>query len=290
MAALGERIYAAATLRSREVLAGLTAPWRTLPDFLIIGTQRGGTASLYYNLTRHPGVAPAVRKEVHFFDVNYRRGLRWYRGHFPARGQMEVMRRRHGRAVTGEASPYYLFHPAAPGRVRAALPHAMLIVMLRNPVDRAYSHYQREVGKGRERLSFEEAIEAEPARLHAEAERLGTDESYSSDGFRQHSYLARGIYLPQLQRWMAEFPRDRFLILESEEFFTDPMRVLIEVEAFLGLPVWAPSGGLREFNVQRYAQMPWSLRGKLDAFFAPHNAALQSFLGRRLSWGPDDGA
>jgi hypothetical protein len=286
MRSLAGRLAGAAAARGRAVLGQLTASSRTLPDFLIIGTQRGGTASLYYNLTRHPGVLAAARKEVHFFDLNYLRGTRWYRGHFPTHRQMAARRERTGTALTGEASPYYLFHPAVPVRVRAVLPAAKLIVLLRNPVDRAYSHYQREVGKGRESRSFEDAVAAERERLRGEAERLRDDETYVSDRFQRESYLTRGIYLPQLQAWLAEFSRTRFLVLESERFFDEPGSGLTEVGAFLGLPAWTPSERPQKFNVQSYSQLPPALHRQLEDFFAPHNAALESALGRRFSWGP----
>ncbi len=279
------RLVGAGTLRWSEAVGELTASWRVLPDFLILGTQRGGTASLYYNLAGHPSVGPATRKEVHFFDLRYPRGLAWYRSHFPTRADLQERRRRTGAGMTGEASPYYLFHPAVPSRVRAALPEVKCIVLLRNPVDRAYSHYQREVRKGREPLSFEDAVAAETNRLRGEAERIQADAGYVSERHQQWSYLARGIYLPQVQAWMAALPRERFLVLESEAFFADPASALRQVASFLGLPSH-PAADIPAYNAQHYAEMPPTLRRQLEAFFAPHNAALQAFLGRGFSWGP----
>jgi lipopolysaccharide transport system ATP-binding protein len=94
-------------LRARLLTAGL----RRAPDFLIIGAQKGGTTSLYSYLCEHPSVVAAERIEVHYFDLAYDRPWWWYKSHFPGRIG-------NGRTLTGEASPYYLFHPLVPERVR----------------------------------------------------------------------------------------------------------------------------------------------------------------------------
>ena len=147
-----------------------------MPDFLIIGTQRGGTTSLYNYLLARPQIAAATRKEVHFFDNNFHRGIPWYRAHFPSLIQGDMAETIRGqRFITGEASPYYLFHPHAPARAALVVPKAKLIVLLRNPVDRAYSHYCRMVKKGRETLSFEDALAQEEIRTRGEGQRLAAD-------------------------------------------------------------------------------------------------------------------
>ena len=147
---------------------------RPLPDFLIIGAQRCGTTSLYRYLEKHPqviGAAPS--KGVHYFDVHHERSLRWYRAHFPTRRRRD---RAGDRAVTGEASPYYVFHPHGPDRVRAAVPNVRLILMLRDPVVRAFSQYQQEYARGFEDAeTFEQALELEPGRLAGERERMLAD-------------------------------------------------------------------------------------------------------------------
>src|SRR5437764_5111475 len=134
-----------------KLYRGITSSLRLLPDFLIIGTQRGGTTSLYHYLKTHPCVQLANTKDTHFFDKKFNKGLSWYRGHFPTRlGKYYTQRVRQQPFVTGEASPSYLFHPHAPGRVAQLLPSARLIVLLRNPVDRAYSQYFHAVKLGHE--------------------------------------------------------------------------------------------------------------------------------------------
>src|SRR5205823_10005526 len=177
-----------------------TNPLRLMPDFIIIGTMRGGTTSLYSYLTAHPYIGSAYMKEVHFFDVYYSKGLPWYRAQFPSSVQKYYAERVQKQSfITGEASPYYLFHPHAPKRIAKILPQVKLIVLLRNPVSRAYSHYYHEVTGGHEKLSFEEAIACEEERIGKEAEQLAQNEQYVSYKHRHFSYLARGIYVDQLK-------------------------------------------------------------------------------------------
>src|SRR5579863_9235330 len=140
-----------------KVFRASTSPLRMAPDFMIIGALRGGTTSLYSYMTAHPGIGPAYMKEVHFFDVHYKKGFPWYQAQFPSLPQKYYRERvQKQRFITGEASPYYLFHPHAPKRIAKILPQVKLVVLLRNPVTRAYSHYSHEVAGGHESLSFEE--------------------------------------------------------------------------------------------------------------------------------------
>lgn len=219
-----------------------TSQLRVSPDFVIVGAKRAGTTSLFRYLEQHPGIAGTFPrrsriKGARFFDTNFHRGIAWYRSHFPTRLQMRRLERSNGfRAVTGEASPYYLFHPWAAARAGRVVPEARLVILLRNPVDRAYSHYRERVRHGDEDLSFEEAIEREPERLRGEMDRLLGDKRYYSRHHEHHSYVSQGRYLESLKRWLALFPRERVLLLKSEDFFRDPQGVYSKVLLFLGLP------------------------------------------------------
>ena len=113
-----------------------------LPDFIIIGAQKSGTTSLYRFIVKHPAIAPATKKEVHYFSIWYKFGELWYRSHFPTNlSRYNFYKRTNQKLLSGEASPVYLFYPVVPGRMKELLPDVKLIVILRNPVDRAYSHY-----------------------------------------------------------------------------------------------------------------------------------------------------
>jgi len=262
-----------------------TQRYRALPDFLIIGAQRSGTTSLYRYLEQHPAVTPAVLcKGVHYFDVSYSRGEEWYRSHFPSRVyQQRVSKRTGENALTGEGSPYYLFHPAVPSRAALTVPSARVIAILRNPISRAYSHYQHEVARGYETLTFLDALKIEPERLAGEAERLCADPGYHSFSHQHHSYVSRGIYVDQVQRWMSIFPASQVSVVDGGEFFAHPEQTYRDVLAFLGLSdhtlqTYAP------LNAHRYEPMSSGARAFLEEAFDEPNRALAAYLGRTFDW------
>lgn len=262
----------------------LTSSLRALPDFVVIGGQRCGTTSFYNQITRHPAVKRAFSKEVHFFDKAYGRGAGWYRSNFPLRLERRaVARLRGGPALTGEASPYYIFHPHAARRAAGLVPRAAIIALLRDPVHRAYSHYHHEVRLGAETLSFPRALEAEEGRLAGEEERMLDDETYASFNHQHFSYAARGRYAEQLERWLAFFPRARVLVLSSEDFYADPPGVVATALEFLGLPGGRTETHRRD-NEGRYAGMDPGLRRELAQRFAADNRRLYALLGRDLGW------
>lgn len=256
-----------------------TGPLRVLPDFLILGAQKAGTTSLFDALSLHPDIVPALAKEVHFFDYNYWRGEAWYRAHYPTR--MQKLRGLF--RATGEGSPYYLFYPHAAWRVKDLTPHAKLIVLLRNPVERAYSHYHHQVRFGVEPLTFEEALDQEPARLAGEYEKLVSDSAYYSFNYQNYSYLARGMYADQLARWFKYLPRDQFLILSSESFYKNTAREFERVLDFIRVPHWQPPE-FRRSNEGTYNPMNPATRARLIEFFAPHNARLYELLNIDFGW------
>lgn len=266
-----------------------TDPDRALPDFLIIGAQRCGTSSFYKYLEDHPLIVPSLRKEVRYFDRNYAKGEGWYRAHFPSKWHRKWISRRHGREpVSFEASPAYLLHPLAPARAGQLLPETRIVAMLRNPVDRALSHYHHSVRHGWETLSFEEALEAEPERLAHHAERLASDPTYHSRDYLRFSYTERGHYAAQLERWIAVFPRDRILVLCSEDLFHDPAATYHRLLEFLGLPAWTPArfanhsyGGATKPAAH---DMSPDVRRQLAARFAPSNRRLEQLTGRSFGW------
>lgn len=255
-------------------------PLYALPDFVIIGTMKGGTTSLFAYLRKHPQVIPAQTKEVHFFDEQYAEGVAWYRMQFPSYAQKYWRRLKGQRSISGEASPYYLFHPDVPQRMQAFLPKVKLITLLRNPIDRAYSHYQHQVRKGREHRPFEEAVAEEQAQL--EAQEQPGEATYEH---RHFSYLERGLYLTQLKRWRQFFPGEQMLILESEALYQAPEQTLKEVYAFLEVDTASFPDQLKAANVGRYKEkMSSTCRAQLAAFYAPHNQALCAYLNRDFSW------
>ena len=253
----------------------ITSSMRKLPEFIIIGGQKCGTSSFYKNLVKHPQVQPCYQKETHYFDVNYDKGIQWYQSFFPLSSQ--------GNRITGEASPYYIFHPHVPERVHQDLPEIKLIALLRNPVDRAYSHYSRRYQRGTESLSFEEAIAEEEDRISEDLMKMMEDPYYYGYSHRKFSYLSRGRYVEQLERWLQYFPRDQLHVIKSEDFFSNPSEVFHGVEEFLGITAWEPELFGRH-NVGRYDELDEEVRMQLNEYFKPYNERLSDLLGTSFHW------
>ncbi|PGZ96167.1 sulfotransferase [Bacillus pseudomycoides] len=248
-----------------------------VPGFLIIGAQKCGTTSLYNYLIQHPQIIPASCKEIHFFDIYFEKGLDWYRSQFP------LLLECNKKWITGEASPYYVFHPHAPKRIFQIMPKVKLIVLLRNPIDRAYSHYYHQVRMGTEPLSFKEAIEKEETRLKPEIMKMLEDENYHSLPYQYYSYLARGRYVEQLKTWMNLFPVEQFLILKSEDFYSNPEMVFHRVLDFLELPRYQLKQYTKD-NPGNYLKMDLQLRNELFTYFKPYNRQLYEYLGVDFHW------
>ena len=265
--------------RLRSDYRQLTAPLRGLPSALVIGAQRSGTTSIFNYLVQHPDVLPPLGKEIHYFDFHYSRGVRYYRGRFPYNHRL-----RQG-TMTLDATPYYLVHPLVPHRAAQLLPEVKLVALLRNPIERAYSHYQHEVRGGREPLSFVEAIDLEAERLAGEEERLRNEPGYYSWNHHRYSYTHRGLYVEQLRRWLQHFPRSQLLVLQSEFLYGQPAEAMARVHRFLGL---------KDHRLERYEDtyqrgnyertMPPELRTRLARYFEPHNRELFQFLGEEYDW------
>src|SRR5262245_53862877 len=230
----------------------VTAMWRPLPHFVVIGAQRCGTSWTYRRLTAHPPILPAWRKEIHFFDLDdaYALGPPWYRAHFPRtpRG-----------AITGEATPAYLFVPEALPRLAALLPKARLVVLLRDPVDRAYSQFQLGRRRRGDDRTFESVLEGQEHRARS--------------GLGSAGFLLRGHYADQLVRLFEFYPREQVLILRSEDLFAQPVAVLGQLFAFIGVP--APTVlDLAPDRTFPYEKMRADTRARLVEYYRPHNQRL----------------
>jgi hypothetical protein len=270
------RTRARRTVRAVTRTVGrLTHGHRLRPAFLVVGAQRCGTTTMMKTLGQHPGVLPAVfHKGVHYFDVNHHRGMAWYAGHFPAAK---------AGVLTGESSPYYMFHPVAPARIAAELPGVRLIVLLRDPVERAYSAYTHERARGYETEEFGRALELEPSRLAGEVERLRADPGYDSPHWRHNAYVTRGQYVEQLEHLESLFGRDRLCVVDSHDFFAEPEWAFRAVEQFLGLP-HADGIEYERHNARPRSPMSPELRARLDDHFRPYDERLADWWGRTPSW------
>jgi hypothetical protein len=247
-----------------------TAALRPLPDTMIIGTQRGGTTSLRKWLHGHPSAKVLELGEHHYFDHFYDRGTRWYRSQFP-------LRFRPCRLV--DSAPYMLFHPLAPARAAHDLPSdTRFVVLLREPAERAHSHYRLQCSKGRETKSFGDALEAEDERLLGqEAKVLQGEWSPTHQWF---SYRSRSVYAEQVARWYDAVGPERVKVVESERLF-DSSTVAADLLDWLGLPPMETPFPALNASLAPTPQDERVLRD-LRRFFEPHNEKLFEILGRRF--------
>ena len=255
------------------------------PTFLIVGAQRCGTTSLFRALAAHPAVCgPGRAHEVHYFDVNYGRSQSWYEDHFPAVATVRAIEERVGERVqVGESSPYYMFHPLAPGRLAAALPRVKLLVLLRDPVGRAISAHGHEVRHGFEREPLERALALEPERVAGERERLAKDPNARSFAWQHYAYMTRGRYSEQLRVLFDKVGRDNVLVLDSHDLFNDSADGLGRVLEFLGLSR-PPSLELGRHNAGTPVDVPEALVRRLRADLSDDDARLVDLLGWTPAW------
>ncbi len=253
-------------------------PAGDLPSIVIIGVQRGGTTSLFRYLGAHHQIVAPLSKELNYLSLHYGNGVGWYRGHFPRLPEG---------TQTLEASPLYLVDPRVPARAAAELPSTRFIALLRNPVERAYSHYLHNLEHGFEPLPFVDALEAEPERL-ARAERMGLDTRRGLMLMRNSSYAHRGLYADHLSRWYEHVPRERVHVLRSEDLFSDPETTFNTLIDQMGLE---PASGITFKRMNHWeddsvTQLTPQVRRQLEERFRAPNERLASMLNWTETWAP----
>ncbi|MGD1715945.1 tetratricopeptide repeat protein [Dapis sp. BLCC M172] len=239
------------------------------PNFIIIGVQKGGTTSLYGYLTQHPQIISPLKKEMDFWSWKFNQSINWYLAHFPVIPEGKNL-------LTGEASPSYFNHPDAARRIYQFFPKIKLIILLRNPVDRAISQYYTWRRFTWENRSLEEAIESDLDKLIKAPENVNY-------WMGEQNYLAKGVYVEFLQEWMSLFSREQFLILKSEDFYTNPNAVLQQVLNFLDLPEYELLE-YKNYNPGNYSQIDPLMRRSLSNYFRFHNYRLEEYLGMKFNW------
>jgi Sulfotransferase domain len=235
----------------------------SLPNFLVIGARRAGTSLLHHKILKaHPEIyVPVQRKETHYFDLYYDRGLEWYQAYFPAGEAAGRFR------AIGEVTPDYLASEQAPGRIHQLLPECRLIAILRNPVEQAWSAYRHSRRARNEHRDFKTFLE-DPAALRD------------------------GLYQRHLERYLALFRREALLVLLYEELVQNPGRELGRVTAFLDVPmIWSdPAVLLRERvnpgEIPRFRRS-FALARRAGGLLARHDLNWPVRLAKRLgvrSW------
>ena len=183
-------------------------------------------------------------------------------------------------------------------RISKMLPNVKLIVLLRNPIDRALSHYHHNVSLRIEKLSFEEAIKKEPERINESFNELNNEKFIVNENFVSYflrlmtlktrnyfkfSYLQSGKYYEHLKNWVTLFPKKQILIIKSEDLFNDPLNIFKHVQEFLDLPYFDLGRYNRHFEID-YPPMKNNLRKSLKEYFEPHNSKLYEYLNRNFQW------
>jgi len=267
----------------------LTNSLRVTPDYLIIGTKRGGTTSLARWLTQHKQIGSLfpkkeTRKGAYYFDVNYERGLSWYKSFFPTKFAHTLKEKKAGHNILlGDATPYYLYHPHAPSRANDLIPNAKAIALLRNPVERAFSHWVERTRQKVETLPFEEAIKEEAERLNGEEQKMLSDPSYHSFTHQHFSYIDQGKYFEPIQRWMKYYDDKQLLVIRSEDLYDNPKETYSEVLNFLEIEAHEP----KEFSAWNKKSKPAlepKIREHLVKEFSLDIQNLEKLLNRKMGW------
>ena len=268
-------------------LRWITGPFRMLPGFVIIGSQKCGTTSLYDFIVRHPAIKEAKTKEIQYFAFNNewskfklgpdypvakqeKFGVNWYKSNFPTKFEAWVhYHKTNQKMLTGEATTMYLHHPGVPDKVKSLLPKVKLIVILRNPTDRAYSAYNFYKWYYLDNRKFEDAIKQDL-------------EGHETRYIR--TYLATGHYAQHLERWFKHFDRNQFLILTNEELRKNLQGTLDRVWEFLGVTPYSFERQPENLNVGNYKPMSKKMREFLIEYYRPHNERLTRLLGLCFDW------
>ena len=249
------------------------------PDFLIIGAMKCGTTSLYQYLTMHPQVAAANHKELHYFDMNFDKGLNWYFDQFPQNKENKI---------TGEATPFYIFSPDIPKKVFQLFPKIKLIVLLRNPVERAISHYYYFDLRNRRRrhdnkeikLEFDQIFEIEKKRMD------DLDAFFQAFTFGEIQFYCTGlgIYINQIKRWREYFPECQMLIIDSDNLLNDTANTVNKVFEFLGLPNYNLASYETYNKNYRKKEIKKETIDQLYDFYEKYNQELEDYLGIKFNW------
>ena len=261
---------------------GITSPLRVLPDFIIIGAMKSGTTSLNYNIAEHPCVLPAAYDEIGFFDVNFELGFNWYRSLFPTTFQKKSIVSKHGYFATGEDTPFYFWREDAAIRIKQFLPKTKLLLLLRNPIDRAYSNYMDGFLRNTNIPSFEETIEKEIEIISNEK-----DYQLSQTNFKRYSrnpsHISKGFYAEQLEIWFKHFTKEQFCIMSTEELSKNPVKTMNIIFDFLDLPLYQIKKPQKR-KYKKYVPMKENTRNRLIDFYNSYNKKLYDLIEKNFDW------
>ena len=281
----------------------ITSRFRMLPSFLILGGSRSGNTSLFAYLTEHPNIMPGSLKAFFFFQYFTNNKTSFYRSQFPIKRK---------NLITCDSTSSYFVHPLIPARVHKLLPSAKLIVILRNPVERAYSEFHYTVALGLELTeNFEDVIKSELKRIEIGNKKPELKIENTNYKHFTFSHLRDGLYAQHLERWLKFFSKEQLLVLHTKDLYTNLDQTLSETFEFLNLPKYQIENRIEKnkidkirplsgherniyknidsktrtlFNVQNYPEIKSETRKFLQDFFRPHNEKLFKMIGKRFDW------
>jgi len=259
----------------------LSSPLRILPECFVIGVVRSGTTSLHHYLSQHPCIGSSAYDEIGYFDDNYHLGINWYKSLFPTKFARDKIIKKHGKFLTYDVTPFYIYKPIVAKRIFELSPKAKIISNLRNPVDRAYSNYILMLQNGGTTKTFEEVVQISMEKIDKNQSK-SNDEAYLVNTFDEN-ILARGFYADQLKIWFENFQKKQLLIIPSEDLAQKTDEILSKVFEFLDLPYFK----IKDFtkhNKREYLPMKNETRKLLIEFYQPHNEKLYSLINQHFDW------
>ncbi len=267
-------------LLKRNIFA-LTGSIRVLPDFLVIGAKRCGTTSLFYHLPEHPCISKSPHDNMGFFNDNFHLGVNWYKSFFPTIFTRNKIKSEFGNFLAFDVTTTYMEEESTANNVYQIKPNMKIIVILRNPVDRAYSQYHLSLREKEEKRSFEDVIEENMNRLYKEShKRHEIKPKFSAEG---NNYLKKGLYAQQLRRWLKIFPRENILIISTEEFESNQQVIYNKIFGFLDISQFEIKN-TEKMEKGNYTPMKSETRSLLLDYFRSHNDELFKLIDKKFDW------
>ena len=269
-------------LIQRHIFA-ITGFIRVIPDFLVIGAKRCGTTSLYQHLSEHPCISRSPRDNIGFFNENYHLGINWYKSLFPTVFYKKKMESKNKQCLFFDVTSTYMEEELTAKNVYEVNPNQKIIVILRNPVDRAYSHYHVNVKEKSEKRSFEDAVFEEMNRI--KSERIIQNKNKNLRVFTPNNihYLKKGFYALQLKSWFKIFPREQILVLSTEEFQEDQNLIYKKIFDFLNIPNMKIKS-IEKMEKGNYIPMKHDTRNLLLDYFRQCNHELFELINMKFDW------
>ena len=267
-------------LLKRNIFA-LTGSIRVLPDFLVIGAKRCGTTSLFYHLPEHPCISKSPHDNMGFFNDNFHLGVNWYKSFFPTIFTRNKIKSEFGNFLAFDVTTTYMEEESTANNVYQIKPNMKIIVILRNPVDRAYSQYHLNLREKAEKRSFEDAMEENMNELNKESyERYEIKPKFSVE---ENNYLKKGLYAQQLRHWLNIFPMESMLILSTEEFESNQQVIYNKIFEFLNISQFEVKN-TEKMEKGSYPQMKSETRSLLLDYFRSHNNELFKLINKKFDW------